>query len=321
MAHLSRTAALLALAGLTVAPAQAAEVTLRAVNAFTEGSAFAKPFERFIDKVNEDGAGKVRIAYIGGPGAMPPFEVGNAVKAGVVDMANVTSAFYTGLVPQAEALKLATRTIQEQRQNGAWEAINRIHNERMNTWYLARTGDGVPFHLYLTKPVKGADLSGLTIRTTPIYRAFFESLGANLVQTAPGEVYTALERGVVDGYGWPIQGIFDLGWQERTKYRVDPGFYQVDVNILVNLDTWNRLDDAQKAVLNKAATWIEAENAKNAEVNAAEVKRQTEAGIAPITLSDAERKTWLEAAAEAGWAKVAEMAPQDAAELRRLLAE
>ncbi len=45
------------------------------------------------------------------------------------------------------------------------------------------------------------------------------------MQTAPGEVYTALERGVVDGYGWPITGIFDLGWHEKTKYRVDPGFY------------------------------------------------------------------------------------------------
>ena len=50
-------------------------------------------------------------------------------------------------------------------------------------------------------------------------------LGANVVTTPPGEVYTALERGVVDGYGWPILGIFDLGWQEKTKYRVDPGFY------------------------------------------------------------------------------------------------
>lgn len=42
------------------------------------------------------------------------------------------------------------------------------------------------------------------------------ALGATVVQTAPGEVYTALERGVVDGYGWSITGIFDLGWHEKT---------------------------------------------------------------------------------------------------------
>ena len=79
--------------------------------------------------------------------------------------------------------------------------------------------------VYLTKPIAKPDLTGLKIRITPVYRDFFTALGATVVQTAPGEVYTALERGVVDGYGWPTAGIFDLGWHEKTKFRVDPGFY------------------------------------------------------------------------------------------------
>ncbi len=78
------------------------------------------------------------------------------------------------------------------------------------------------------------DLTGLKLRITPVYRDFFQALGATVVQTAPGEVYTALERGVVDGYGWPITGMFDLGWNEKTKYRVDPGFYTAEVSVLVN---------------------------------------------------------------------------------------
>jgi len=313
------SAMLVALAATAGSAAIAQEVTLRAVSSFQEGTAFAKPFEEFIEKVNADGKGVVKIAYVGGPKAMPPFEVGNAVKSGVVDIANVTSAFYTNLMPEAEAMKLATRTIQEQRRNGAWEYLNKLHNEKLNAHYLARTGDGVPFHLYLNKPIDKADLKGLTIRVTPIYRAFFAELGANLVQTAPGEVYTALERGVVDGYGWPIQGIFDLGWQEKTKFRVDPGFYQVDVNILVNLDRWNKLTDAQRAVLTKAAEWIEQRNARNAGINAAEVKHQGEAGIKAITLSGAELAKWNSTAQEAGWAYVKKIAPQRADELRKLL--
>jgi len=309
-----------ALAVCASAGAWAQQVTLRGVNAFQEGTAFAKPFEDFIGKVNADGKGVIQIQYIGGPKAMPPFEVGNAVKSGVVDLGNVTSAFYTNLMPEAEALKLATQPIQQQRKNGAWEYLNKLHNEKMNAWYLARTGDGVPFHLYVNKPIEKADLKGLTIRVTPIYRAFFAALGANLVQTAPGEVYTALERGVVDGYGWPIQGIFDLGWQEKTKYRVDPGFYQVDVNILMNLDRWKKLTDAQRDVLTRAATWVEERNALNAEINAAERKRQAEAGIQTITLKGAELEKWNTTAQEAGWAYVKEIAPQHAGELRKLLA-
>ena len=56
--------------------------------------------------------------------------------------------------------------------------------------------------------------------------------------TAPGEVYTALERGVIDGYGWPIHALFDLNWQEKTKYRVDPGFYNAEVSLIMNLDKY-----------------------------------------------------------------------------------
>jgi len=122
----------LAVAASAATTVGAQEVTLRAVSSFQEGTAFAKPFEEFIEKVNADGKGIVRITYVGGPKAMPPFEVGNAVKSGVVDVANVTSAFYTNLMPEAEALKLATRTIQEQRQNGAWEYLNKLHNEKLN---------------------------------------------------------------------------------------------------------------------------------------------------------------------------------------------
>ncbi len=96
--------ALLALAlGHTAASAQ--EVTLRAVSSFAEGTQFSKNFERFVEKVNADGKGVVQINYIGGPRAMPPFEVGNAVRTGVVDIANVTGAFYTNLMPESDALR------------------------------------------------------------------------------------------------------------------------------------------------------------------------------------------------------------------------
>lgn len=313
----------LLLGAATASPllAHAAEVTLRAVSSFQEGTSFSRAFETFVKRVNEEGKGLVKINYIGGPKVMPPFEVGNAVKNGVVDMANVTSAFYTSLLPAADGLKLAECSIQQQRKNGAWAYINKLHNEKLNAYYLARTGDGVPFHLYLTKPLAKPDLHGYTIRVTPVYRAFFAALGANLVQTPPGEVYTALERGVIDGYGWPIQGIFDLGWQDKTKYRVDPGFYTVEVNFLVNLDTWNKkLDDKQRALLQRIATDIEATNvADNAKINAEERKRQADAGIKTVALEGEQRTQWLDTARDAGWAYVKQIAPQQADEMRKLL--
>ncbi len=294
-----------ALAAGTFSPAAfAEEVTLRAVSAFNLGTTFSREFEAFVGWINENGDGVVQIQIIGGPEAVPPFELGNAVQSGVVDLANNTSAFYPNLVPTGDAIHLAENTVQEQRANGCYDLLDRIHQEQMNVKFLARAGDGMGFHLYLTKPIDGPDLTGLTIRTTPVYQAMFSALGANLVRTAPGEVYSALERGAIDGYGWPAQGVLDLGWDEQTKFRVDPSFYNVDVNLLVNLDVWNGLTDAQRAKLEEGAAWMEELNTKNAEINAAEYAKQADAGIETITLSDADAQMWLETAQTEGWAAV-----------------
>ncbi len=73
---------------LAASSSHAQEVTLRAITAFAEGTWGSKNFERFIEKVNKEGKGSIQVNYIGGPRAMPPFEVGNAVRTGVVDLAN-----------------------------------------------------------------------------------------------------------------------------------------------------------------------------------------------------------------------------------------
>ena len=180
-------------------------------------------------EANAEGKGVLQLNFIGGPKAIPTFEVGNAVRTGVVDVAMTTGAFYTNVMPEADALKLTQIPVAEQRKNGAFDYINKLWNQKANMQLPGRMVENQPFHLYLNKKIDKPDLTGLKIRITPVYRDFFQALGATVMQTAPGEVYTALERGVVDGYGWPISGIFDLNWHEKTKFRVDPGFYNAEV--------------------------------------------------------------------------------------------
>jgi TRAP-type C4-dicarboxylate transport system substrate-binding protein len=299
-------------------PAFAQQVTLRAVTAFAEGTQFSKNFERFIEKVNQDGKGVIQINYIGGPRAMPPFEVGNAVRGKVVDMANVPGAFYTNLMPESDALKLIDKPMSEQRKNATWAFINELHNSKLNAQYLARQFHNVPFHIYLNKRIDKLDFSGLKIRVTPVYRDIVQALGGTPITTPPGEVFTALERGVVDGYGWPVSGIFDLGWDRVTKFRMEPPFYAVDVNVLVNLDVWKGLNDAQRKVLNDTALWLEALDAENVAVNKAEVDRQAKAGIQAIDFGPEESKRFLQRANDVGWEAVSKRAPDTALKLRQL---
>ncbi|MGB8186126.1 MAG: TRAP transporter substrate-binding protein DctP [Pseudolabrys sp.] len=300
----------------------AQEVTLRAVTAFAEKTTYSRPFEKFIEQVNAEGKGIIQINYIGGPKAMPPFEVGNALKAGVVDVANTTGAFTTNVMPESDAWKLTERPMSELRKNGGYDYMAKLYAEKMNAIFLARLVDNNQFHLYLNKPISTPDLTGLKIRITPVYRDFFQALGATVVQTPPGEVYTSLERGVVDGYGWPITGIFDLGWHEKTKYRVDPGFYTVEVSILVNKTTWDKLSDAQKAVLRKAAERGEAEAAAEfGAENAKDTKRQADAGIQTIKFDGTVAEAYRTKAYQAGWEGVIKQSPEHGPKIKEFFAK
>jgi TRAP-type transport system periplasmic protein len=305
--------------GSSVASAQ--EVTLKGITSFAEKTFYSRGFEKFIDKVNADGKGKIQINYIGGPKAMPPFEVGNALKNGVVDIANATGAFYTNVFAEADAWKLTERPMAELRKNGGFDYMAKLYAEKMNAVFLARHIDDNPFHLYLTKPITKPDLTGLKLRITPVYREFFQGLGATVVQTPPGEVYTALERGVVDGYGWPITGIFDLGWHERTKFRVDPGFYSAEVSIVINKTSFEKLNAEQKKVIMDAAAWLEGQAAETAKENATDTERQKAAGIQVIAFTGADGEAFRAKAYEMGWAGIIAKSSEHGPKLREFFSK
>jgi TRAP-type C4-dicarboxylate transport system substrate-binding protein len=299
-------------------PAGAQEVTLKVVSAFPESSLYVKRLETWIARVNDEGKGVLRLNFIGGPKAVPTFEVGNAVRTGVVDVAMSTGAFYTSVFPESDALKLTQMPIAEQRKNGAYDYISRVWSQKGNMHYLARIVEHQSFHVYLNKKIDKPDLTGLKIRVTPVYRDFFTALGATVMQTAPGEVYTALERGVVDGYGWPIGGIFDANWQEKTKYRVDPGFYDAEVSLLVNLDTWKKLTQAQRDFLTRQALALEGQNDFWKTYAQDEIKRQAQAGIQVIRFEGDQGKQYVERAYETGWAGVLKASPEHGPKMREL---
>ena len=300
--------------------AQAQETTLRVVSGFAENLSYVIRMQQMFDKLNKEGKGVLQMNFIGGPKAIPPFEVGNAVKTGVVDMALTTGAFYTNLMPEADALKMAQLTITEQRKSGAFDLINEIWSKKANMYYLGRMGEQQPFYLYLTKKIDKADLTGLKLRITPVYRDFFQTLGATVITTAPGEVYTALERGVVDGYGWPLTGLFDQNWQKMTKFRVEPGFYNAEVSLVVNLDVWKKLNPKQRELLQKHMLELEADNTaywkKNSED---EIKRQDQAGIQAIKFDAATSKQYLDKAYDSGWAGVIKNSPEYGPKLKQAL--
>jgi len=154
-----------------------------------------------------------------------------------------------------------------------------------------------------------------------VCRDFFQALNASVVTTPPGEVYTALERGVVDGYGWPIGGIFDLNWHEKTKYRIDPGFYDAEVSLIMNLPAYKKLTDAQRNYLQKQLLALEAENTFWTRYGNVETARQKTFGIETISFDAATSKAFRDQAYTVGWAGAAKQSPEIAALFKALFSK
>lgn len=313
--------AIMASIGFLASTSHAQEVQLRMATAFPENTAWVQELLRWSERVNTRGKGLVKITFIGGPRAIPTFEIGNAVKSGVVDIALSPGAFYTNVFPEADMLKMAQIPVSEQRKNGAIDYVNKVWNEKGNMYYLARMVEGYPFHIFTTKKLDKLDLTGKKIRVSPAFRPVVAALNGNVINIPPGEIYTALERGVIDGYGWSIGGIFDLNLASQTKFRVDPGFYDADVSLVMNLDKWKGMNQAQRDFLQKMALEVEANSHQWRKEGEDEKAKQNASAIQPLTFSAEETKKYLEVAYDAGWKELIQASPVHGPKLRELLSK
>ena len=106
------------------------------------------------------------------------------------------------------------------------------------------------YQIILRQPVgSSGDLAGRKIRGTQNYGGVFSLLHASPVVLPPGEVYSALEKGVVDGAAWPAIGVLDYKWNEVAKFLMRPLFGSSPYYLFVNLNSWNSLSKTQQAVL------------------------------------------------------------------------
>jgi TRAP-type C4-dicarboxylate transport system substrate-binding protein len=306
----------LAIAG---APAVAEEMTLKAAVFVPPSTTYGVPFKRFVDHVNETGKGVVQIRIVGGPEAVPADGQAQAVRTGVLDIASIPTAYYKSLMVEGDAQVLNDLSVAQQRSSGLYAMLNKLANDKMNANYLTTYGVGVHFHFYVSKDMtvtKPDDLKGLRFRGQPNYAAMFKHYGIAGVNIAAPEVYTALERGTVQGYGWPLWGINDFGWDKLTKMRIDPGFYNVTVNVLMNKTRYDSLEPAQRKVLDDAVVWFEQDDLRyTAEKTKETLDQQAKAGIKVVDFGPEWRKT----AVELSWEDLTKLSPDSIGKLRTVI--
>ncbi|MEO1493760.1 MAG: hypothetical protein AAFV19_16530 [Pseudomonadota bacterium] len=297
-----------------------AEDKITAASCWSEGSFFSKRLEALINTVNEKGAGKIKIDYVGGaPAIGSPFTVVQKTAQGVYDLVVCTGAYYANVVPEADAYKLMEKTPAETRSNGGWDMMVDVHRKK-NLMPVARIHHGVQFHLFLADghKIDAPDLSGKHLRVVPIYTNFFKSLGATTQNSSGAQIFTLMENGTVNGYGWPVIG-HQPGWETVTKYRVDPGFYDVDLQIIANARVWDGLSDESRALIESEAMAIEASATEGDPQMAAKVAaKQAAENFEIITFEGAEADAYIGKARDAGWNGLSEIDADLAEKLRPL---
>ena len=114
---------------------------------------------------------------------------------------------------------------------------------------------------------------------------------------------------------------FDFNWHEKTKYRIDPGFYDAEVSLVMNLPAFKKLSDAQRAFLNRQLLALEAENSFWTGYAKDETARQEKAGIETIKFDAATTKDYRDKAYEVAWAGAAKQSPEVAARFKALFSK
>ena len=246
------TTAFLVSASLAV-PLAAEEVTLSAVYSLPPNNDLMKSYFAFVEDVNANGEGILQIDLRGGTEAIPRNEQMNAVSRGIIDLYFGPAGYYQRQIPELTPIDAASVPADKLRAAGLHDAIDAAARERAGVTLLGLMGTGYAFQFYLIDEPTMADgkidMSGLKIRGGASYDAMYSALGINRVDVPAGDIYTALERGLVEGIGFTTIGISSAGWQDFLKYRVFPTWRQGNTIIAGNAEAIDGLTDEQSAYL------------------------------------------------------------------------
>lgn len=306
---------------LGCAPAAPKQIVLKNVTFLPKDSGDFDMMWEWIKRVEERSNGEITFEYVGGPEAITGFDQIDAVMSGVVDVACIAGPYYAAKVlPEVDAFMLSELMPWEERQSGFFDLMAEAHKEK--NLFLVGNHEHASFgtfHLFLNRQVTTIeDFEGLKIRTSPMWEPFVKALGASPVTTSFSELYTAVQQGMVDGFGWNIVGPYVYKWYEITEYLIEPGVYGSNsVPTLINLDTWNSIPKNLQQLIIDVEIEIEREMVDYFDKIATDQKEAfIEAGNVEVIQMPAER--WVELAYDSYWASIIGKTPVNGPKLREL---
>lgn len=256
-------AAAVALVAAFAPAAGLAQQPIRMATAWSGGphlELFAKGFARRAEQLT---GGKVKFQVFAGGTLGAPLKITETVQKKVAPAGHTWSGYDLGVDKTSVLFGGYPGT------PGAEALLHWLYNgggaELWAQWRLEKFGVvGMPcgahsdeIHMHSRKPVKRIeDLKGLKWRTSGSAAEIGASLGASTVILAGGDVYPALERGLVDAIEWSTPGVnLPFGFQKISRFIILPGL-QTPASVqecLFSKTLWDSWDAKTQALVREAA--------------------------------------------------------------------
>jgi len=255
------------------------KIRWKMVMPWSKGLLFYDIAVHFTDSVRLASAGRLDIKPFSAGELVPAMQSFDAVSKGSAQVGHDWPGYWKGkneafvafgdvpfgLDPQGYNIWLYER--------GGIDLLQELY-ARYNLYALPGGQTGQDMGLFSNKKAtKMEDFKGLRIRTPGWYMDIMNSLGASVSPLPGGEVYLALERGVIDAAEFSAPAMnYPMGFDDITKYAIQPGVHQPggQCNLFFNMDAWNTLPEDLKYIVKICAketqlwslAWIENLNSK-----------------------------------------------------------
>lgn len=188
---------------------------------------------KLVDLIKTLSNSRIKIRVYGGGELVPALEAFDAVKNGVAELGSGSPYYWAGKIPAAQFFSTVPFGMNAQQMNAwilvgegyeLWKELYKPHN----LIPFAGGNTGVQMGGWFNKPIESvADLKSLKMRIPGIGGKVLEKAGGTPVLLAGGELYTGLERGIIDATEW--LGPFhdqSMGFQDIAAYYYAPGWHE-----------------------------------------------------------------------------------------------
>lgn len=226
---------------------------------YMEGPGSATDLARRIREMSD---GRLNIQVFGAGELIPAFEGFDAVRAGTVEMNHSNAYFWTGKTAAAQYFAAVPFGMNFQGMNawlydgGGIDLWNEVYAP-FGMVAMPCGNTGVQMTGWFKKEIRSlADLRGLKMRIPGLAGRVYANLGVHVRVLPAGEIFPALERGVIDAaeFVGPYQDR-RLGLQRAAKFYYTTGWHEPATvsELLINKAAWDRLPKDLQAIVSNAA--------------------------------------------------------------------